>query len=217
MKIIDISVPLSRELPTWPDVRQYEVEWTSRKNLVNGKQAVGSSFQMCTHHGTHMDAPYHFDPQGITIDQIDPHLLVGPCRLYEYHGTGHIGRAELEAMGVSQGLRLLIKTANSRIVRSQTFHEDYIALKPDAVQYLLDKGVRLLGFDYFSIGPYGVGNDESHYLFLSRGGVIIETIDLSAVSPGQYQIMALPIKMAGLDGAPARVLLAEKDGEENPK
>jgi arylformamidase len=215
MKIIDVSVPLSKDLPTWPGVWQYELEWVSRNNLVNGEKAVGSSFRMCTHHGTHMDAPFHFDPQGITIDQIDPSLLVGPCKVYEYQGTDHIGRDDLEKMGVTKGQRVLIKTANSRIVRSKTFHEDYIALKADAMEYLLEMGVKLLGFDYFSIGPYGVANDEVHYLFLHAGGVIIETIDLTAVTPGEYQIMALPIKMAGLDGAPARVLLAEKDGDEN--
>jgi arylformamidase len=209
MELIDITVPLSKDLPTWPDVWQYEVEWVCRKNLLNGEKAVGSSFRMCTHHGTHMDAPYHFYEKGITIDQVAPELLIGPCKVYEYKGAGHIDRQELIDMGVTAGLRMLLKTPNSKIVRSDRFHEDYIALKADAIEYLLEMGVKLLGFDYFSIGPYGEGNDESHYLFLKAGGVIIETIDLSNVLPGEYQIMALPMKMTGLDGAPARVVLCK--------
>lgn len=212
MDWIDISVPLSEDLPTWPDVWPYQVEWAGR-NLPGGIEAIVSSFRMCTHHGTHMDAPFHFDKSGISIDQVSPDLLVGPCRVYEYKGKDHIRRQDLEEMGIKSGGRVLIKTGNSKIVRSDRFHEDYIALENDAMEYLVEIGVQLLGFDYFSIGPYGERNDSSHYIFLSSGGVIIETIDLSEVEPGAYQIIALPIKLAGLDGAPARVLL----GRDNNK
>ncbi len=166
---------------------------------------------MGTHFGTHIDAPLHFSKEGASIDEIDPNLLVGPCRPHDYTGVKHIGAGDLVKMGVSSGLPVSIKTANSQIIRSSQFHKDYIALLPDGIHYLLDIGVKLLGFDYFSIGAHGEASNEAHLIFLGAGGIIIENLDLSDVEPGEYQLMALPVKMVGLEPAPSRVLLARND------
>lgn len=210
MKLIDVSVPVSSDFPTWPGTRQYQLE-RRRSLLSGGRESITSSFRMGTHFGTHIDAPLHFSKGGAAVDEIDPDLLVGPCRLYHYTGVKHIGAGDLVKMGVLSGSRVLIKTANSQIIRSSQFHKDYIALLPDGIHYLLDIGVKLLGFDYFSIGAYGKASNEAHLIFLGAGGVIIENVDLSDVEPGEYQLMALPVRMVGLEAAPSRVLLARND------
>jgi arylformamidase len=108
------------------------------------------------------------------------------------------------------GTRLLIRTVNSQIIRQPEFHEDYVALTPDAARVLVARNVRLLGVDGYSIGPFEPSSGmEVHRIFLGAGPeqVALEELDLSSVAPGDYQLVALPIRLTGLEGAPARVLL----------
>jgi arylformamidase len=211
VRLIDVSVPTKPGFPGWPGTHKYKVH-RLRETFSGGKEAIASTIEMSVHFGTHIDAPRHFNKDGVTIDEIDLALLVGSCRLYEYVGDKHIGADDLAAMGLKAGPRVLIKTANSQIVGSASeFQKDYIAFLPDAITYLVDKGVKLLGFDYFGIGAYGEVSNQNHIAFQGAGGVIIENLDLSAVGPGEYFLMALPVKMVGLEAAPARVLLGVED------
>ena len=211
MRLIDVSVGVSPDLPVWPEAPKYELkQWQTK--LSDGTLKTDSHFSMIPHLGTHIDAPLHFNPKGASIDQLDINLLVGPCRVYEQQAVRDITREDLLAMRVSSGPRVLIKTVNSERIRAgREFDRNYVSLEPDAIDYLLEVGVRLLGVDGSAIGAYEKMSDTNHARFCGAGGVIIEVLDLSNVEPGDYELIALPIKMVGLEAAPARVLLIERD------
>jgi arylformamidase len=106
---------------------------------------------------------------------------------------------------------VLIKTCNSIKVRNGTLDENFVSLLPDAMEHLIRSGVELLGVDGFSIGPFGDLTTSNHLMFCRTGGIIIEVLDLLDVEPGEYSLIALPIKLAGVEGAPARVVLVRKE------
>jgi arylformamidase len=105
--------------------------------------------------------------------------------------------------------RVLFRTRNSEIWNNGTAHDflkDYVALAPEAAQYLTDRGVKLIGVDYLSVAPF-VDTITTHQILLSNGVVIVEGLNLSAVSQGRYDLYCLPLKLAGSDGAPCRAIL----------
>jgi arylformamidase len=162
---------------------------------------------LSVHYGTHVDAPYHFVANGTTIDRIEPDLFLGPCLVIAIPEVAGVIEPEHLDAKVPQGTRrLLIKTRNSSFVRDTVFHTDFTALSEASARHLLEKGVRLLGFDYFSFAPYGDAR-SAHTAFLGGGGAAIETLDLSAVEPGTYELCCLPLKIKDSGGAPARVVL----------
>jgi arylformamidase len=133
---------------------------------------------------------------------------IGPARVIEVRAANWIGRAEIESRQIGRGERILFKTANSpRAWRAPEFIEDYIALTRDAAEYLVERGVRTVGIDYLSIGPPDEEGDSVHRLLLSAGIWILEGLDLTAVQPGNYDLVCLPLSIPGADGAPARALL----------
>lgn len=209
-KFIDVTVNLSAETPVWPGAPKYRL--TQKKyDLGSGEIATSSEIAMIPHCGTHIDAPLHFANGGKTIDQLDLDALVGPCRVFEHRGDGHIAKDDLAAMGFVPARRVLIKTKNSVRVRNKTLDEKFIALLPDAIDHLIRSGVELLGVDGLSIGPFGDLTTVTHLAFCKSGGIIIEVLDLLDVEPGEYGLIALPIKLAGVEGAPARVVLVRPE------
>ena len=208
MKWIDVSVPLSEDHPAWPTDDPFRY-WETR-TIADGGKANCASMSLSLHYGTHVDAPYHFIPGGKTIDEVEADLFIGPCLVISVlEADAVIEPVHLEGK-VPQGTkRLLVKTQNSFFVRDKEFHTDYTAFSEKSAQWLVDRGVRLLGLDYFSIGPYD-NNAPPHRAFLTSGGIALETIDLSSVEPGEYEICCLPLKVKGSGGAPARVLLGKR-------
>jgi arylformamidase len=205
-RLIDVTVPLSPRTPIWPGAPRLEVSRKHRE-LAGGGLATGSSFSMTVHCGTHVDAPLHFVRGGQTIDALDLDLLVGPCRVWEHMADGHISKDDLDKMGFVPEKRTVFKTRNSTSVRRGEFDQNYISFLPDAIEHFIRSGVKLLGTDAFSVGPFGELTERNHVSFCGAGGVIIEVLDLSDVEPGRYDLIALPIKLEGFEGAPARVLL----------
>jgi len=206
LEFIDVSVSLSSDFPVWPGAPKY---WLEQKctDLGNGHKKLDSHFSMIPHFGTHIDAPLHFNMEGPSIDKISPDLLIGSCRVYEHKGPNHISRDDLVKMGVGRQDRVLFKTANSQRFGEHEFNKDYIAFEEEAIEYLVESGVKILGTDGFSIGGFGEASDRNHVIFCEAGGVIIELLNLCDVTPGEYQLIALPLKMKGVEAAPARVLL----------
>jgi len=203
--LIDISVALSPTTPVWPGVGPLAV--SQERTPLGSELVTTSSVAMTVHHGTHIDAPLHFARAGRSIDQLDLDLLTGPCSVLEHKGSGHITAADLLTMGFSPCKRLLIKTRNSEALRHGQLDRDFISLLPDAIDLLMKSKVAVLGVDGFSIGPYGEISDQNHIAFCGAGGIIIEVLDLLDVQPGAYELIALPVKLKGLEAAPARVLL----------
>ncbi len=206
----DITHPISEDLPVWPDDPPLKLSLAF--DLSEGDAVNVTAIQMSAHTGTHFDAPRHFIPEGLTVDQLPLNRLIGPCRLVAllYLKTS-IDRVDLEVLDLRGVTRILFKTQNSLKAGygKQPFQSDYIALSTQAAEYLKNAGVQLIGIDAFSIEAYENIGHTTHHLLLRNNVIILEGLDLKDVPAGDYELIALPIKLKGADGAPARVVLRE--------
>ncbi|HTP65715.1 MAG TPA: cyclase family protein [Geobacteraceae bacterium] len=204
MKIYDISVSLCAELPFFPGDPRVVIEPVT--TLSDGDSANASRISMSTHSGTHLDPPRHFDDCGLTVDALPLSLLVGRALVFHISGTRAIGPAELARLPLAGEERLLLRTDNSRLWGERAFVEDFTHITPQGARFLVEKGVKLVGIDYLSVEKAD-GNGDVHRILLENGVVILEGLDLSAVEAGIYELICLPLKIRGGDGAPARALL----------
>jgi arylformamidase len=194
--IIDISRPIGPDTPVWPGDPPVVVEPVAR--LEAGDPADVSRLTLGTHTGTHVDPPAHFVPGGATVDALALDVLVGPAVVADVNAAGPVDRAALESLSLPEGTtRLLLKTG-----------ADSGALTADGAQWLVDRGVSLVGADTLSIEPE-TEDYPVHRTLLGAGVVIVEGLDLRAVTPGPYQLVCLPLRIAGGDGAPARAVLIQ--------
>ncbi|HET7558813.1 MAG TPA: cyclase family protein [Limnochordia bacterium] len=207
MRWIDCSLNVSERVPTWPGDTPFK-HWPTSV-MQKGDEANNSSLLGGVHFATHLDAPNHFVDAGITVEQLALDTLIGQCTVIDLtHVQGRIEAADLAGRIPAGTIRLLVKTANERFIGDGRFHPDYIAFSPDGMQAVVDAGVKLLGIDYASIGPYTKENGVVHRLFLGQPGAIaVENVDLRAVAAGDYQLICLPLKLEGASGAPCRVVL----------
>jgi arylformamidase len=118
-----------------------------------------------------------------------------------------IGIPELRAHELRAHKRILLRTRNSGLLHDSEFHPDYTFLAPDGAEYLVSRGVQLVGIDYLSVEQFHSGHHLTHRTLLRAGVVIVEGLDLSEPPPGEYELTCLPLRLAGLDGAPARAVL----------
>jgi arylformamidase len=204
-KFIDVTAPLSADLPTFPGDPPFQVDATHR--LGQGDAYNVARMTLGTHAGTHVDAPFHFMEGGATVDQLALEILIGKVRVVDLMGRDSVDRADLEALDLREDLRVLLKTRNSGLLRQSAFQEDYVYLTPDAATYLAQVGIKLVGFDYLSIEKFGSADYAAHLALLKAGVVIVEGLDLSEIEPGEYDMVCLPLRIAGADGSPARVVL----------
>jgi arylformamidase len=208
MKIYDISVSLSDDLPVYPGDPQVEVE--SMLALAKGDTFNVSRVTMSTHSGTHLDAPCHFLEHGVSIDHLPLSLFVGAALLAEISGVREIGRGELARLPLKGEERLILKTDNSRLWDRPGFQEDYACLTPDGAAYLVEMGIKLVGIDYLSVERFA-GEGEVHRFLLGNGVVILEGLNLGGVPAGNYELISLPLKIKGGDGAPVRAILRSRE------
>lgn len=205
--IYDISLTIGPDLPVWPG--DPPVQLSQPSHLDRGDEYTLTRLDISAHTGTHLDAPAHFIPRGATVEALDLAVLIGPCRVVEMTAAGHVTAAALEALAIPPGtVRLLLKTANSRLWAESgaAFRPDFVAVAADGAQWLVDHGVKLVGVDYLSVAPFD-DSVATHRLLLGAGVIVVEGLNLSAVAPGEYQLICLPLKIAGSDGAPARAVL----------
>lgn len=205
MRIYDITVPISPTLPVYPG--DPAVEMTPIADIARGDAANVSRVVLSSHSGTHVDAPRHFLPHGTTIDAVDPHLLLGPVQVYEFPYTRHITADDLQPLPLDSVRRVLFKTPNSALWAQPGFQTTYTALTASAAQFLVARGVQLVGIDYLSVDAFENQDFPVHRIFLSAGVVILEGLNLHAVPPGPYELLVLPLLLHHGDGAPARALL----------
>jgi arylformamidase len=203
MDLYDISVPLSAALPVYPGDPAVALEQLAPSD--DGAVSV-TRLTLGTHSGTHLDAPRHVRHDGATMDEIPLDRLMGPATVLEIREDGEIDRRLLHRLPVQGAERLLFKTGNSRLWRQPGFCRDYSALTEDGAAWLVEAGVRLVGIDYLSIEAFS-GSGRVHRILLDAGVLILEGLDLSAVPPGPYELICLPLAVAGGDGAPARAVL----------
>jgi len=177
-----------------------------------GDGANVSRLTMGVHTGTHIDGSLHFYDDGSGVDALPLEAMLGRCRVVEISDPGEaIDRATLEAADIPAGTdRVILKTPNSRLWELEEFTHDFVRLDGDGAAFVLERGIRLIGIDYLSIGDH-----DAHLALLGNGVVALEGLDLRNVDPGAYELICLPIRLLGTDGAPARVLLRDIDDQES--
>lgn len=204
-KYYDISVSISPQLPVWPDTQPIEFQRTL--DLDQGDIANDTTICMSVHTGTHVDASLHFVSFGRTVDELPLDTLIGVATVLDVGEIEVITADFLESLRLPNNLkRILFKTKNSRLWNSSTFETNFVALSFDAAEWLVNQGVILVGIDYLSIQRFYDG-PETHIVLLQSDVVIIEGLNLSDVPTGNYELICLPIKLKGLEGAPSRVIL----------
>ena len=202
---LDVSVPLGPGLPAYPGNPEFELQPVKR--IADGGSSNVSRVVMGTHTGTHVDAPRHFFDTGEGVDALQIELLIGRARVVAIEHRGSIGQQELAAAGLREDLRVLLRTPNSRLWNGAPFHEDYAHLTEQGARYLVDQGVKVVGIDYLSVEQFKKPGAPAHRALLGAGVVVIEGLNLADVEPGMYEMYCLPLRIAGGDGAPARVVL----------
>ena len=203
---IDISVPLYTGMVHWPDNPAVRIE--RMQDLAQGDAANVSKLELGAHTGTHMDAPRHFYADGAGLDEMPLDAALGPARVIRIEHPQAILPAELEAHNLQAGERVLFRTQNSeRCWNTDQFVEDFVYISAAAAQFLVDRQVRTVGVDYISVGGYVYDGVETHRILLGAGLWLIEGLNLAAVEPGAYELICLPLRIAGADGAPARAIL----------
>ncbi len=207
MRTYDITLTISPDLPTWPGDPGIEIERVEK--IEDGSNANVSRIDMGVHTGTHVDAPFHFLQDGVTVDQLNISLLTGRAYVLHLPDVDLITAAVLEEAQIPpRTRRVLFKTRNSELweKKETVFQTDFVGLSKDGAEYLVRRGVKLVGMDYLSVAPYKKSR-PTHERLLEAGVVIVEGLDLSEVAQGRYTIYCLPLKIANSDGAPARAIL----------
>ncbi len=205
-KIYDISMGIKDGMLTYPG--DPGVSLRREKEIGKGSQANLSMYCIGSHTGTHVDPPFHFFPDGDTAEALPLDSLIGPAVVVE--APDEIGRDFLAGAGFGLAERVLFKTKNSAFSQDPVFREEFAHLTPDGAQYLAEQGVKLVGIDYLSIEKFHSKEHAVHKIFLGKGIVILEGLDLSNVEPGEYTFLCLPLKVIGGDGAPARAVLIKE-------
>lgn len=209
MTVRDISAPLDRHLPLWPGSPGWETERTQA--IEEGDGVNASRLTLDLHTGTHVDAPLHFVEEGRSVDSIALERLVGPAWVADLTSVETVVEArDLIRAEIPAGItRLLLRTRNSDLWSSDAFEPDYVALDAEAARWIVEAGIELVGIDYLSIQKYDDG-PEVHEILLESGTVILEGIDLSDVEGDRvYELLCLPLRLTGVEAAPARAVLRE--------
>jgi arylformamidase len=210
MKIHDISLGISPGMVVWPNNPAVELERVNR--IEAGANSNVSRLALGVHSGTHVDAPVHFVPGGTGVDTLPLDVLVGRCLVVHLPRTARITADDLAGAGLARNTRrLLIKTRNSAYWAKgdPEFHTDFVAIDPSGAEWLVDRGVELVGVDYLSVAPWKESR-PTHQILLKAGVVVVEGLNLAKVKPGRYDLTCLPLKLVGSDGAPCRAILVER-------
>jgi arylformamidase len=207
-EFIDISVPLGGDLPVWPGSPGYNRSLLS--SIDDGAQANVSEMRLDVHTGTHVDAPAHFLADGATVDALPLDRLVGAAIVADVPIEGSVGPKCLESLALPTDVRrVLLRTGNGELWTRPAFEPDYTALSADGARWIVQRGIQLIGIDYLSIQRYRDAPD-AHRVLLEAGVVILEGIDLRHASPGEYELLCLPLRLTGAEAAPARAVLRRR-------
>jgi arylformamidase len=204
MKIFDVSVAITPEMPVYPGDPGVNIE--PMQQIAKGDVANVTRLSFGAHTGTHVDAPHHFIEGAMTVDQIPLNLLIGRARVVEV-SAAVITPEVLDEFDFTEDARVLFKTRNSYLWHDRSFTAEYVYLTNAAAELLVEHGIKVVGIDYLSIEKYNFTSPEVHRTLLGNGTIIIEGLDLREVEPGDYEMICLPMKIEGGDGAPARVVL----------
>lgn len=215
MKIYDISVPIRSSMPIWPGDPAVVLQMLSA--IENGEQANVTGIKMSVHTGTHIDAPSHFIENAASVDQIPLKKLIGVVLVLEIDETVDVISDQILLAHPKNDLlesteKVLFHTKNSSLwlTHPEEFQSDYVGIDKSGAAYLSGLSLDLIGLDYLSIATY----DETlipHKTLLSKGIVLLEGLNLTGVTEGNYEMFCLPLNLVGCEGAPARVILIDHE------
>ena len=206
-RILDISPPISVQTAVWPGdqplVRKVALD------MASGAHLTLSSVEMTVHIGAHADAPSHFARDGLSIDQVDLDPYMGPCTVITVLSPeGRLIQPEHCRPALEAGAkRLLFRTLSQSDYTK--FNTDFFAISPEAVRLMGEAGVKLIGIDTASVDPFDSKSLQAHQELYRFGIRNLESLDLRHVPDGDYELIALPLKLAGFDASPVRAILRE--------
>lgn len=209
MTVVDISVPIHDAMSVYrgnPAVRVRPAMTLARDGVNLSEICLGS------HTGTHVDAPRHFVRGGVGIDRVDLKRFVGSAWVADLRDVRRgIAAEDLERAGIPRGTsRVLLRTRNSRLWHpARAFTTEFVYLAPDGADWLLQRGVRLVGIDYLSIEGFHLTGAPTHRRLLGAGVPIVEGLDLYRAEPGRWNMIALPLRMENGDAGLTRAVLAK--------
>ena len=205
LRVLDISIPNQVGMHSYPGDPVLRIDRV--RHIGAGDVCNLSLLTMGSHTGTHVDAPYHFLADGARLGQVALERMVGEALVADLRGRAAVDAAALAGVDLCAGDILLCLTDNSARWQAPEFQRDFTYLTEDAADQLVTRGVRAVGMDYLSIERFGSCDFPVHHRLLGAGVFVIEGLDLSAVRPGRYTLVCLPLKFPELDGAPARAVL----------
>jgi arylformamidase len=212
-RIYDVSLPVLDGGLVYPGNPPIQIG--AQQAIAQGAGANVSALAFGSHTGTHVDAAKHFFDDGQTIDQLPLDRLIGRALLVAVPDDVDAVTADhLARLDLGDHTRVLIRTRNSAYNQEREFRRDYTYLAPDGAEFLAARGVELVGVDYLSIEQFRSGHHRTHRTLLERAIVIVEGLALADVPAGEYQLICLPLRLAGLDGAPARAVLIAPGSQE---
>ena len=206
MKLIDITHPHSNSLAPWPGDTPFNFQFVAR--LRDGASCNVGKLTCSIHTGTHADAPFHYNDAGATIDALAPEIFIGPARVFAAPGCDVLTREIFAGLDAHATPRVLIRT--NACDDKSVFPSRIPTLAPDVPAWLGAQGVRLIGLDVPSVDQVDSKTLPIHHALDAAKIIILENLDLRAVAPGVYELIALPLKIAGADGSPIRAVLREK-------
>ena len=207
MHIYDITLTISPDLPVWPGDPPVKIERVAK--IEEGANSNLSRMSMGVHTGTHVDAPLHFLTCGNGVESLPLNILIGRAYVLNLPDADIITASVLKQSSIpTETNRLIIKTRNSQYLEQKdpVFRTGFVGISADGAEFLVGLGIKLIGIDYLSVAPYKQSR-PTHEILLKSDVVIVEGLDLSNITQGQYTLYCLPLKIAGCDGAPARAIL----------
>lgn len=207
MRLYDITHPLGNGTAAWPGDTVFRIKpaW----QISQGASVNVSSITLSPHNGTHADAPYHYDETGLTMDEVPLDRYMGPARVIAMEGQAAVTEADLRALDLAGVERLLIRTGSCP--DPARFNPAFSYLEPEAVRYLAGRGIRLIGTDAHSVDPCESKDLPAHHACREAGILILENLNLVDVPDGDYELIALPLRLAGADASPIRAVLRSRD------
>lgn len=203
-KLWDISPPIHAAAPVFPGDTAYSQTWVAR--IGPGCPVNVSAITLSPHMGAHADAPLHYDPEGDAIGAVDLDAFLGPCRVVHAIGCGQL----VMPAHIAHALHNLPPRVLVRVYERQPqdqFDNALPAFAPEMVEHLADLGVKLIGIDSASIDPADSKALASHQLIRQRGLRVLENLLLDDVPEGDYELIALPLKLTTADASPVRAVL----------
>lgn len=206
----DISPTLSPAIPVWPGDTPFSAEPTWK--IEHGCPVHVSRVSMSTHTGSHCDAPSHYDPDGEAIDAVPLDAYLGPCRVIDCIGAKRIAPHHVAHALENSPVRVLMRTYDK--APREHWDAGFASIAPETIALLARHGVVLIGIDTPSLDPQESKTMDAHHAVRAARIAILEGIVLDAVEPGDYELIALPLKLAGLDASPVRAVLRRQKGDE---